>query len=227
MKKRILLRLVILITLGLLLVVGGNAKALNQLTIYLPVTFRDHCPNFFDDFSSRASGWRVMEDENVLKEYLDGEYRILTKNDYYKFYYTHAPTCDRENYIVEVDARWVGDPGWHFGIFWDRNMDVNDHRYKFGVDTEYLMYYVRYFDGVEWHTPVDWTYSPYINGGIASNHLKITKNGPQITLEVNGFVLDTFTDSSFPSRTYTGIFSAPFTGYPTSDARFDNFSVSQ
>jgi hypothetical protein len=227
MKKRTLLRSIILIVLTLMLIVGGNAKALDQQTVYLPVTFRNYCPNFFDDFSNPASGWDVLENKVALGEYLDGEYRILTKNDNIKFYYAHAPTCDRENYTVEVDARWVGDPGWHYGIFWDRNMDIDDHRYKFSVDTEDLTYRLQHFDGVEWHSPVDWTYSPYINGGIASNHLKITKNGPQIALEVNGFVLVTVTDSSFPSRTYTGIFSAPYDGYPTSDARFDNFSVTQ
>jgi hypothetical protein len=65
MKKRTFLSASILIILISLLIVGGNAKALNQLTIYLPVTFRDYCsPLFADDFSNPNSGWPVSDDGN-------------------------------------------------------------------------------------------------------------------------------------------------------------------
>jgi hypothetical protein len=43
MKKRTFLHLNILIIIGSLLILAGNAKALNQQTIYLPITFRDSC----------------------------------------------------------------------------------------------------------------------------------------------------------------------------------------
>ena len=34
-------------------------------------------------------------------------------------------------------------------------------------------------------------------------------------------------DSNIAGKTYTGIISTPYLGYPTSDARFDNYSVIQ
>ena len=205
----------------------GWMLRLRSCRVNLPIILRNYCSDFFDDFNNRHSGWFVWEDEYAQWEYLDGEYRILTKDDSYGFYYAHAPTCARENYTVEVDARWVGDPGSHYGIFWDSNRNINDQFYMFGVNTDYQDYYLDHYDGVEWHTIIPWTVSPYINGGTASNHLKITRNGFQITLEVNGIVLVTLTDANLTGRTYTGIFSGSYIGYPTSDARFDNFSVTQ
>jgi len=200
-------------------------KALDQQTVYLPVTFRNYCPNFFDDFSNSASGWVVWEDEDSQGEYLDGEYRIISKDDQY-YNYSDAPTCARENYTVEVDVRWVGDPGNSYGILLGSNLYFGP-LYSFEVNTDYQDFTLYYWDGVEWHTIIPWTVSPYINGGMASNHLKITRNGIQITLEVNGNILGTWEDGNITGATYTGIFSDPYTGYPTSDARFDNYSVTQ
>jgi hypothetical protein len=189
------------------------------------VTFRDHCPNFFDDFSNPTSGWYVGEDKSTRYEYLDGEYRILTKKDD-RYFGMDAPTCARENYTVEVDARWVGAPGASYGILFGMMGDFNQF-YSFDVNTDYQQYGLWRNDGVEWYTIFPWTYTPYIYGGIASNHLKITRNGFQITLEINGMFLGTWTDANITGATYSGISVEPYSGFPTSDARFDNFSVTQ
>jgi hypothetical protein len=44
-------------------------------------------------------------------------------------------------------------------------------------------------------------------------------------LAVNGTVLGTWSDNHLIGKTYTGILANPYSGYPTSDARFDNFSI--
>jgi hypothetical protein len=192
--------------------------------IYLPVTFR-YCPNFFDDFSNPGSGWFVGEEEYAQYEYFDGEYRILTKDDQY-IVFSGAPTCARKNYMVEVDARWVGTPGESYGILFGIIGDYEQY-YIFDVNTDYQDYGLWYFDGKEFHTIVPITSSSEIKKGVESNHLKITRNGNQITLEVNGTVLGTWTDNRITGATYTGILSTPYIGNPISDARFDNFSVVQ
>lgn len=187
MMKRILKSLIILITFGLLLNVGGNARALEQSTIYLPITLRDSCHGFFDNFSNPESGWGEGEDESVRNEYLDGEYRILTKDDEY-IYFFYAPTCDRQNYVVEVDARWVGTPGLSYGLIFGYT-GTGAQMYIFDVNTDFTVYALyRFDDGYEIVPP---TYSPAVNGGTASNHLKVTRNGDQITLEINSQVIGT------------------------------------
>lgn len=224
MKKRTIFQTSFVLLVLVLIVARGKAKALDQLTVYLPVTFRNYCPDFIDDFSDPASGWYVWEDEDASWEYLDGEYRILSKNDYYEFYYADAPTCARENYTVEVDARWVGEPGNSYGILFGIIGDL-DQYYIWDMNTDYQEYGLWRFDGNEYHTIVPITSSYDINSGNASNHLKVTRYGNKIELEVNGIGLYTWTDNNITGATYTAILSSPYEGYPTSDARFDNFSI--
>ena len=225
MKKTTLLRSIVLVVVVLLLVVGGNAKALSQFTtVYLPLISHNSCGDFFDDFSDPSSGWYVGEDKFAKWEYQDGEYRILSKDDDY-FYWSDAPTCARENYSVEVDARWAGDSGISYGLLIGNNIDF-DRMYSLEVNAEYQVYSLYYWDGFNWETLVQWTDSPYINAGTASNHLKATRNGNQIAFEVNGNVLGTWAGGKITGPTYTAVMSAPYDGEPNSDARFDNYRIS-
>jgi hypothetical protein len=104
MKNRTLLLLSIFIIVASLLIVGGNAKALDQLTVYLPVSFRDYCPPLFaDDFSDSTSGWPVSDDGNRSYEYLNNEYRILVRNT--GWWVGARPGFTASDYILTVDVR--------------------------------------------------------------------------------------------------------------------------
>ena len=223
MKKKALLIPGMLIVLGLIAMAVGNVQALLQDTVYLPVTFNIFCLDFFDDFSSPSSGWYIGEDEFAKWEYLDGEYRILSKDDSY-YYWDDAPTCARDNYSVEVEARWVGDPGNSYGILIGNNLNF-DLLYSFEVNTDFQDYSLFYWDGNFWYTIIPWTVSPHINVGTASNHLKVTRNENQLTLQINGNVLGTWSGSNITGPTYTAVMSDPYNNVPKSDARFDNFRI--
>ena len=134
MKKRTIFQISFVLLVLILIVSRGNANALDQLTIYLPVTFRNFCLDIFDDFSSPSTGWYVWEDEFTKQEYLDGEYRILVKDALNDIYHAGPHTCPRENYTVEVDARWVGEPGNSYGIQFGTIGRISDG-YLFRVDT--------------------------------------------------------------------------------------------
>ncbi|MCK4826766.1 hypothetical protein KA005_64120, partial [bacterium] len=116
MKKITIFLISIVLLIIVIIVIRGNANALDQLTVYLPVTFRKFCLDIFDDFSSPSTGWYTSENETGKMEYLDGEYRILIIDALNDFYHAGPHTCARENYTVEVDARWVGEPGGSYGI---------------------------------------------------------------------------------------------------------------
>jgi uncharacterized repeat protein (TIGR01451 family) len=191
--------------------------------IYLPIIARNYCPDFFDDFSNPASGWDVVDVSSVRTEYWNGEYRILTKRAGY-IYVFQAPTCDRRNYVVEADARWVGTPGQSYGLGFGITADFSQY-YVLDINTDYREFRLRRRDAGGFTTIVPSTYSAAINGGTASNHLKVTRNGDQITLEVNGTVLGTWTDGTITGLTGAGVVSSSYSTNPTSDARFDNFSV--
>jgi uncharacterized repeat protein (TIGR01451 family) len=197
--------------------------AVEPQRIYLPIITRNYCPDFFDDFSNPASGWDVVDVSSVRSEYLNGEFRILTKRAGY-IYVFQAPTCDRQNYVVEADARWVGTPGHSYGLGFGITADFGQF-YVFDINTDYREFRLRRRDAGGFTTIVPPTYSAAINGGTASNHLKVTRNGDQITLEVNGSVLGTWTDGTITGFTGAGVVSSSYSSNPTSDARFDNFSV--
>jgi hypothetical protein len=216
------------VSLLLILVFTGleDIEASSQLTQYLPYVLNNYepCSDFFDDFSNPDSGWYATEDETAKWEYLDGEYRILTKDDYFEFYYATPPTCGSENYSVEVDSRWFGEPGYSYGILFGIVGDL-DQYYIFDVNTDAQDYGLWYFNGSEYIVLVPFSESEYVNPGNGSNHLKATKYKDQITLEINGFLLGTWTDYFLTGITYTAIISSPYDGIPYSDARFDNFSL--
>jgi hypothetical protein len=191
--------------------------------IYLPIISRIPCLYFYDDFSDSASGWEEVDDEFVRSEYLNGEFRLLTKQSGY-FYLFTAPTCARESYVVEVDARWVGTPANSYGLIFGVDAEFNNY-YLFDVNTDYQEFRLLRREPGYWYTIVPVTFSSAIKSGNASNHLKTTRRGNQIILEVNGVVLGTWNDSNITGLTYVGIVSSPYTNYPISDARFDNYSV--
>ena len=191
--------------------------------VFLPLCTRNYCPDFFDDFSNPASGWDVVDDSYVRTEYLNGEYRVLTKQPGY-FYLFKAPTCDRQNYTVEVDARWAGTPGSSYGLIFGLTSDYSRY-YLFDMNTDYQQFRLLRRDPTGFVTVVPVTGSSAINGGTASNHLKVTRNGTEIRLEVNGTVLGTWYDGAIGGLTGAGLVTNPYFDIPVSDARFDNFSM--
>ncbi len=192
--------------------------------VFLPVVARNYCPDFFDNFSNPASGWPVGEDALVRYEYLNGEYRVLSKQAGY-FFFFRSPSCNRENYIVEADARWVGTPGESYGLLFGITSD-SSQLYIFDVITDFRDYELLRLNADGSYTQiVPVTSSSAINPGTTSNHLKVTRNGSQITLAVNGTVLGTWSDSAIVGLTGMGLVSSPYDNNPSSDARFDNFSV--
>ncbi len=199
------------------------AAPITVTQVFLPAAGRSFCADFFDDFSDPTSGWPVGEDGYVRSEYLNGEYRILTKQAGY-LYLFKAPTCGRQDYVVEVDVRWVGSPGSSYGLVFGITANF-DQYYLFDMNTDYRQFRLLRRDSGGFTAIVPPTGSMAINGGTANNHLRVTRNGGQMTLEVNGVVLGIWNDSAVVGATGAGIVSSPYSSNPSSDARFDNFSV--
>jgi hypothetical protein len=225
MKKRTIFQTSFVILIIILIVAWGNANALDQLTVYLPVIFRNFCLDIFDDFSIPSSGWSINENEFAKSEYLDGEYRILVKDAILAQVHHAGPhTCPRENYTVEVDARWVGEPGNSYGIQFGTSFWISDG-YLFRVDTTETPSYT--LERMERHVRYEIFTSPStdINRGNESNHLKVTRYGNEITLEINDITLGTWIDDGFSGPTYSGVISVSQTEHSAFDVRFDNFSI--
>jgi alpha-tubulin suppressor-like RCC1 family protein len=189
---------------------------------FLPLTMRNHCPDFYDDFSNPYSGWFVADTDWVRAEYLSGEYRILIKPvDYYGVF--TAPSCARLNYSAEVTARWAGNSGTGYGLVFGIVGDY-ERFYLFLVNTDYQEYALFRYDGADqWAALRTWTYSYHINAGTASNQVSIIRDGSTIRLSVNGWSLDMLSDATITGATQVGVTVLTYLDLPNADARFDNF----
>jgi hypothetical protein len=187
----------------------------------------NYCPDFFDDFSNPASGWEVGEDAYVAFGYINGEYRIRAKKAGY-FYLFESPSCQRENYEVEVDVRWEGSTGSGHGILFGIAGDFQRY-FLYDINTDYRMYRLLLRDNNtgEWEVLVSPTASGAIRGGNATNRLKVITDGTGITLLANGTTLRFINDHRVTGLTGAGIVSLSYNNRPASDARFDNFSMVQ
>ena len=194
-------------------------------TVYLPLVMSQNAPgcgDYLDDFSSPASGWWAGNDGWVWASYFEGEYRVVSEMAGYVYGFT-APTCRRENYIVEADARWAGASGNNYGL--EFGINANDQYYVFFVSADYGDFALFRRDSGAWVTLANWTLSDAVNRGGASNHLKATRNGTEIRLDLNGVYLGTWTDDAIAGPTLAGLFSSPRVDMPSSDARFDNYRI--
>lgn len=194
---------------------------------FLPAIARNYCSDYSDDFSNPASGWPIGGHEYYDYGYLDGEYRIHSKRAGY-FYIFSAPSCVRENYVVEVDARWTGATGAWQGLVFGIVGDFQQY-YLFAINTDYGLFTLLHRDNSAgaWNSIVSPTNTNGINGGNATNHLKVIRQGSEITLIVNNTTLGVFYDSRATGLTGAGIVSMPYDDRPVSDARFDNFSIAR
>jgi hypothetical protein len=190
---------------------------------FLPVTLNTGCADFFDDFSDPRSGWPVVDNELVLSEYLNGEYRIFTRNPDL-FYLFLSPACPRDFYTVEVDARWEGEPGAIYGILFASAEDFEEY-YFFFINTEFLVYRIMRTDETGTSEIAPLTDSSAIQPGNATNRLEIQWESGLLKAFVNGTKLGEWpvTDQLRPS--FAGVFAGSYIDQQNSDARFDNFSV--
>lgn len=223
---------------GILVITSSDGKPLFSIwdtdlnnvystpTIHLPVVAHNYCADLYDNFSNPVSGWPIGEDSLVRTEYLNGEYRILTKEAGY-LYLFKAPTCNRHTYTVETDVRWNGTPANSYGLIFGVSGNF-DHYFIFDINTDTQQYRLlrRTPGGLE--SIINPRTNSVINGGSATNHLKVTLKEDEILLEINGFLIDTWYTwwgSPIPTQTNAGIVSSPYNNKPNSDARFDNFKL--
>lgn len=191
--------------------------------VFLPVSLNNYCGNFFDDFSNPSSGWYVNDDAYVRSEYLNGEFRVLSKQSGYVYVYS-APGCAREYYSVAADVRWAANKGAEYGLLLGINNGFDEY-YMFLVSADYQDYGLLKRTSNGWVSVVDFTPNNAIHQGTSINHLEAVYQNGDMILKVNGVTLGVWFVGYANMPTWAGIVSHPYENMPTSDARFDNFSV--
>jgi hypothetical protein len=202
---------------------GINERGTQASTVsfaYLPVIARNHCgAAFYDDFSSPGSGWPYYEDGDAIYNYLNGEYQIVAKNDWW--WVGARPGYQAADYNVKVDVRKVGAGYGSYGILFGLAGDWS-HFYSFDIDPDGY-YSLWYRDSSGWKMLADGN-SPHINKNNAVNRIGVKREGSKIEVFTNDHLLITTSDDTYTGLGYAGLVVYSYEE-PNIEARFDNFSV--
>jgi tetratricopeptide (TPR) repeat protein len=184
---------VIAVILVVLLTRRGNLAFLQRPTPTLTILPTPAFPLAWqDDFSMPEGGWGQASDLQSVKKYENGQYHISVNAS--ELFIWSTAGQDLVDFIVEVEATQVSGPNDNgYGLLFRFQDDQHFYRFDISGDGFYLLS-KRSED--QWVTLVDWTESPFIHKGQATNRLKAICQGSQISLYVNDRRLTGFSDVS-------------------------------
>jgi hypothetical protein len=186
----------------------GTPAALAKLTLI-----------YSDDFNDSETGWGEVFEPDTVRQYGGSQYHIIAK-EINTFTWSKSGR-DFTDFVLEVDATQDQGPSNNsYGVLFRSEDD--EHFYRFGISGDGF-YFLDKFVSDGWVAIIDWTESPYINRGQASNRLRATCTGSQTTLHVNDQHLATITDDSYDHGD-VGLFAASF-AEPNVHITFDNLKV--
>jgi hypothetical protein len=209
-----------------------NARWPTGLAWLLPIVLLTGCARlldtdtpgallFQDDFSRASSGWDRYTDTTYVSDYAEGTYRIAILSAQTEAWAN--PGFDVEDVRIEVDAASVDGPLDNaFGVLC-RYQDP-DNYYFFLISGDGYAGIGLTKDGRrllltgDAMLPAD----PILQG-YRTNHIRADCNGFQLSLYVNGILVDEAQASEWPSGD-VGLLAATY-AEPGIDIRFDNFTM--
>jgi len=146
-----------------------------------------------DDFSTPEGGWDETSDLQSVKKYENGQYHISV-NARELFIWSTAGQ-DLADFMVEVETTQVSGPNDNgYGLLF--RFQDDRHFYRFDISGDGFYFLSKRLEN-QWVTLIDWTASPFIHKGQATNRLKVICQGSQISLYVNDRHLTDFSDVSY------------------------------
>ena len=174
---------------------------------------------YSDDFNDSETGWGEVFEPDTVRQYGGSQYHIIAKK--INTFTWSKSGRDFTDFVLEVDATQDQGPSNNsYGVLFRSEDD--EHFYRFGISGDGF-YFLDKFIGDDWVAIIDWTESPYINRGQASNRLKVTCAESQITLYVNDQNLATVADDSYDHGD-VGLFAASFAEADV-HITFDNLKI--
>jgi len=188
---------------------------------FLPSITRNYCGSKFEEnFNVPNSEWPVYEDNDMLFDFVNGEYKIVAKNP--DWWVAASPDYQAENFSAGVQVRNPGGKAGTYGIIFNLAEDWS-HFYSLEIDTAGYFGIWRYSDAKGWNLLLV-NSSPFINMGTAANTLKVKREDELIEVYANDHLLASISDNSFVGQHYLGLIVSSF-DQGNLDVRFDNFSI--
>jgi tetratricopeptide (TPR) repeat protein len=146
-----------------------------------------------DDFSTPERDWGETSDLQSVKRFENGQYHISVNAS--ELFIWSTAGQDLADFIVEIEATQVSGPNDNgYGLLFRFQDDQHFYRFDISGDGFYLL--SKRLEN-QWVTLVDWTESPFIHKGQATNRLKVICQSSQISLYVNDRHLTDFSDVSY------------------------------
>ena len=177
-----------------------------------------------DDFSDPDSGWAELTDSGGSIAYEDGALLFTIKAENFSYW----TTLNRlfMNVAIEVDAKKIaGSDINNIGVIC-RYKDMYNY-YLFSISSGGYYGFFKQIDGDWGDTSVNnWLFDDkVIKTGLGTNHIKVTCNGDNLRMEVNGTLLIDLNDTDLMSGDvglYAGTYDTPLV-----KVQFDNFLLSR
>ncbi len=185
---------------------------------------------FSDDFSSPSAEMETYSGDGGSAGTENGIYVIRSTADLWQW---GKSSSQFDNVIIEADVTMTAGPtndNAGFGIICrlSEREDTSIDGYMLAISGDGY-YSIRHIVSGSMTALVDWTESSIINQGNASNHLRVTCNGNDLRLEVNGQeVASAVAPVDGPTSGTMAFAAISFeTDQPYAEGHFDNLVVSQ
>jgi len=212
-------------TILLILLIGTLTMASCNLANPGPDDCRGSGTLFQDDFSGeRDCGWAVYNQGGAVAAVEEGILRISTSQAG-KIWWSN-PGQNFDDVIITVQARQVSGPNNNaYGVICRYQNEENFYVFLISGDGYYTIgKYQSGNDQVVYLTEnAQYQPSDFINQGVATNQIRVSCVGNQLSLAVNGLPLFTTTDPTFVTGDVGLGVSTLEQG--TAVVQFDNFSV--
>jgi hypothetical protein len=177
---------------------------------------------FFDDFSSRSTGWNRFTSAEGTMDYDGNSYRFLVNALQSNFWST--PGKSFRDVRLEVDVAKLSGPDENrFGLLC---RFIEDNYYFFMVSSDGYYTIGKYIGGnVIQLGQSEMQYNETIHTGLAVNHLRADCIGSRLTFYINGNPVAQALDADFAEGD-VGLLAGTF-AEPGVDVIFDNFVVLQ
>lgn len=175
---------------------------------------------FADDFSDPASGWDQITTNETFTDYFENQYKIGVYSDGWMTW--SNPGLEFGDVVVEVIVTKVsGGDDVQFGIIC-RHQDTGNF-YTLVVSADGYAAIRKRLNGDEIGYLTDWTESPAILQGNATNLVRAECVGNRLSLHANGVLLLEAFDSDLPAGD-VGLLAGTFSETSV-EILFDNFIV--
>ena len=177
---------------------GGNPTPVSN-AITVPTSASTNDVLFQDDFSNSDSGWETGDYSGDTLSYLNGTYDIYSQSEGSVLWGVAGQNFT--DLVLDVDATQVSGPEDNnnaYGVYCRRTGEDYSDAYAFFISGDGY-YSIIKITGGEFTPLVDWDTSDAINLGDASNHLKASCVGDELTFWVNGTQVADTHDSTYTS----------------------------